>query len=552
MYYENAGFDIVVLLSGCIYNKVELYEGPDTPDELPEPELIANTFLKQGPDFVKNLNGDFTIFIIQPQKKYAYLVRDHVGVKPMAFAIEKEKLYFSSDVIALCCALSDNIPINSEFFLSYFRYIDNRETPNLKVKKLPPGHYLHFSHEGAVIVKYWKPDKFKYAKKMDYEKMLADLKLLLWDAVQIRCDPRFNAGAHVSGGIDSGVVSSLARKFSPWQENFYGFSWSPLNYDPTDIKFDERELIKKLCLKARIQPQLSTMNEDDYLRIVYDTIYNQGYFNEDKTLEMARKSKINMIFSGWGGDEFISKDDCGIDTDLLMGLHLRSFFRRNRIKHFKKFAKNFLLSIVFPALGTMDPRITKSYIKETRYLKEQFKKHNKQALRSFYFYRSRRGHQLGYLRHYHLQERCETWAVNGFRHGVEYRYPLLDKRIIAYMLQVPSTLLIKSEYYRTILREISEDLIPDEVRWHWQKVDPVQMESETAFISKSANVFLEELSTWKKNPDLHFIDFDLLEKDINEFKDHPDDKNNDTFFRLVVFIKAIHEFTYRYRELNEL
>ncbi len=36
--------------------------------------------------------------------------------------------------------------------------------------------------------------------------------------------------------------------------------------------------------------------------------------------------------------------------------------------------------------------------------------------------------------------------MNGFRKGVEYRYPLLDKRIIEYMLKVPSELLCKTDF----------------------------------------------------------------------------------------------------------
>ena len=42
--------------------------------------------------------------------------------------------------------------------------------------------------------------------------MLSDLTALLTDAVKIRCDGRFRAGAHVTGGLDSGIVSTLARK----------------------------------------------------------------------------------------------------------------------------------------------------------------------------------------------------------------------------------------------------------------------------------------------------------------------------------------------------
>ena len=50
----------------------------------------------------------------------------------------------------------------------------------------------------------------------------------------------------------------------PHQELFYGFSWSPGNYTPDDLEFDEREIVVKSCEKAHIKPVFSDMNETDF------------------------------------------------------------------------------------------------------------------------------------------------------------------------------------------------------------------------------------------------------------------------------------------------
>ena len=73
---------------------------------VPDPVLIADLFSREGPDFVKRLNGDFAIFIAQPEKKQAYLFRDHVGIRPMAWTVDQQTLCFSSDIIGLCRAFS--------------------------------------------------------------------------------------------------------------------------------------------------------------------------------------------------------------------------------------------------------------------------------------------------------------------------------------------------------------------------------------------------------------------------------------------------------------
>ncbi len=94
------------------------------------------------------------------------------------------------------------------------------------------------------LIRYWKPEKIKTDKRLSYNRMLSDLTSILNDSVLIRCDPRFKAGAHVSSGIDSGIVSAMARKVYHQQDRFYGFSWSPADYSAKDAKFDERELVK--------------------------------------------------------------------------------------------------------------------------------------------------------------------------------------------------------------------------------------------------------------------------------------------------------------------
>lgn len=154
---------------------------------------------------------------------------------------------------------------------------------------------------------------------------------------------------------------------------------------------------------------------------------------------------------------------------------------------------------------------------------------------------------LRMLRFYHLQRRCEAWAINGYRKGIEYRYPLLDKRIIEYILKVPSELLCKPNQFRPLLREMSEGILPDEVRWNLSKTDPVSWAFTEKLFRDSTILFIEELEQWKANPDLHFVDFDLLTDDISKYSDRPDSVDTKPLFRAMVYIKAIHHFSIVYR-----
>ena len=225
---------------------------------------------------------------------------------------------------------------------------------------------------------------------MAYGEMLSDLKSLLTDAVSIRCDRRFNAGAHVSSGLDSGTVAALARREYASQAQFNGYSWSPAAFSPPEMKYDERDLVRSLCNKADIDPVFSDITSREFLARISRFYINKGYFIEESILDQAAAAGTNLMFSGWGGDEFISTGDRGIETDLLRGLHLKTYFRRNPVRPFRRFAKYFLQYSLLPALGIMERNVARSFADDARYLKRPLKKSDRRALGNFYFHTSRR------------------------------------------------------------------------------------------------------------------------------------------------------------------
>jgi asparagine synthase (glutamine-hydrolysing) len=548
VFYRDGASDTLVLLTGSVYNRTELLPLFNLASSDPDPLLIAELFAREGPEFVKRLNGDFAIFIFQRAKKQAYLFRDQVGIKPMAWFTDRKTLFFSSDIVGLCRSFSEGTNISSAYLMGYFKYIDYRKTPNANVNKLHPGHFIHFADNQVEITRYWEPEKIKMDRKLSHDRMLSELKSIVFDAVKIRCDSRFIAGAHVSSGIDSGIVSTLSRREYSRQDKFYGFSWSPENYPAENADFDERKIVEQLCQKAGISLIYSDIRKEEFLLLVSSFYDNQGYFSEDYTAAQAVQTGTNLIFSGWGGDEFISTGDRGIEQDLLRKLRLRTFFHRNPVSKPKKFVRNQLSYVVNPALGFLNRGTARSFRNDARYIKGRFKRSDPSAIRNFYFHTSRHQLHLRLLQFYHLQERCESWAVNGYRRGVEYRYPLLDRRIIEYMLKVPSELLCETDYYRPVLREISEDILPDEVRWNWSKNDPVYWGWMNDLFKNTALVFIDEINAWKVNPDLHFIDFNLLAGEIAKYKLKALDTENKILFRALVYIKAIHEFTLKYHD----
>ena len=546
-FYDEVG-DILVLLSGTVYNKAELLSLFNITASVPDPELIASMFLREGPGFVERLNGDFAIFIFQPSKKQAYIFRDQVGIRPIAYRVDSEALCFSTDITELCRVFGHEAALDSDYLTGYFKYIDYRKTPYDEVKKLLPGYFLHYSHDGIEVKQYWEPDSIRADKTLSHDRMLADLKMLISDAVRIRCDNRFRAGAHVSSGLDSGIVSVLARKEYCRQERFYGFSWSPADHMPVNIKYDERDLVRNLCRETGILPVFSDLSPNNFPGIVSSFYFNHGFFSEDRTISQAVDAGVNLIFSGWGGDEFVSTAAPSIEVDLLRSLKLGLYLKRNQISQPEKFVKNVVYYVLMPALGILGRGTVRSFRDDARYLKRPFRKSDRKAVRQFYFHTSRHHHHIGMLNFYHLQDRCENWFMMGYPRGVEYRYPLLDKRIIEFMLRVPSELLCKTDFFRPLLREISEGILPDEIRLNRSKNDPVYWGWMDRLFSEAAPELMEEVDAWERNPDLHFVDFDLLTQDIAKYRDHSLKVDSKVLFRALIYLKAVHEFILAYRK----
>lgn len=547
-FFHDTGNDVLVLMSGYIYNRLELDGIGGAGSSQPDPVLAANMFLGEGPDFVKKLNGDFALFICRPGERRAFLFRDHVGIRPLAWVLDNDILFFSTDLMQLCRVLAADKGPDTTWLTSSFRFVDPGCTPFDKVKHVSPGHWLEFGSRRVKSAKYWDPAKIRVDTRMQYDTMISDLKRLIADAVAIRCDNRFNMAAHVSSGLDSALVAAEVRKKNGSGSPFMGYSWSPVKFNAENLPHDERDLVKSFCRFTGITPVFSGITPEKFHENTKRLFYNGGFFIEDDLVEQASADGFNLIFSGWGGDEFFSTGDRGIETDLIRSLRLRLYFQRNPVKPFKRFIKTLLEFTVFPALGILSPSVVRTLERNSMYLKKPFRKNKRKVLKNFYFFSSRRQMHLRYLKFNHLQERCGIWTVMGYRTGVEYRYPLLDKRIIEYMIKVPSELLCRNNQFRPLPGIVCRGLLPDDVLLNTTKKDHLFSAWWEELVKQSALLFMNEVEQWERNPDLSFIDFSRLKTDIRKYHEKQEGIENKILFSNIVKIGAVNSLTAEFRK----
>lgn len=538
----------ILFIEGNIYNldEIGIALGIDFKKHK-NPFILYKAYLRWGKSFPERLNGDFSIAVFEQNKNKVTFYRDHLGIQPTAISLEDNSIYFSSDPIGLCKFLYGDQKINTEYLIKLFLNLEffSDVMPHEKIIKTKAGHYLEATKESIKQYQYWHPDRIQTDQSLAQGKVLSELKELVIDAVNIRSDKDKNAATHLSGGLDSGIVGALARKNYEQQKNFYGFCWSPEDEEVNDdISHDERILVNETAQMHNIQPIYTSLDYKSYQEFFSDWRHPSEMMYESKTLEAAKIRGVNLIFSGWGGDDFISIGHKGIDADLIRQFKWNSFLKKYPLQKPKNLLRALVYNVLFPSLR-MDYTNYKCEKPVYPYIKRSIGL-NKIPKSKRFKYNSRRKVHLQLLKMGHLYVRTNDWYIYGQKFGIEYRYPLLDKRIIEYMLKVPSHCLVGNNHHRIILREIGKHFLPKKVLKNTSKDDPVKSQKIMSLLKKINLELIDEFEDFRNNPDLDFVDFKLLEKNIPQIQEDIKKNIEAESWLIFYFLKKAHEFTKGY------
>tara|TARA_Y100000996_G_C22543543_1_gene650901 strand:- start:271 stop:2103 length:1833 start_codon:yes stop_codon:yes gene_type:complete len=298
--------NIVLIFNGEIYNYIELrnelkdknYKFLTNSDT----EVILYMYKEYGEDFLKRLNGMFSICIFDKKLESLIIARDRLGIKPLFYFLNEKKIVFSSNIKSIKKNLS-NIEISNSNFLLYLslNYVPNSNSIYKDIKKLKPAHYIKIKNKKVEFIKYWNlPLNENELDKKEFEETL---KYLLIDSINIQSRSDVEVASMLSGGIDSSLISILFaknsnRKIKTFCLDFLGKNQNEnLDADLVSKKINSEHFFNEIdhniffsSLK-RISSFLDEPISDN--AIVPSFIIS----------EMASKKNIKVILSGAGGDE---------------------------------------------------------------------------------------------------------------------------------------------------------------------------------------------------------------------------------------------------------
>lgn len=312
---------IVIVFNGEIYNyqelREELKQKGKTFRSTSDTEVILRAYEVWGIDCVEKFNGIFAIGLWDKKREALYLIRDHVGVKPLYYYRDpsthstgspqgsgRARLVFSSEIKAI---LAHNVPrqINTDALNIYFRmlYVPAPMTMFKNIFKVEPGSYLRFAKGQIETKRYWHPDANQ--KNTSKREAIAQIQFLMKDSVKRQLISERPVGVFLSGGIDSTAILGLATEVlgKPPKTFTAGF-------DVQSEKFNaDLALAKKTAAHYQTDHHELIVTGVDCAKHLEDVIYHMdepvANATQVATYLLSKFARQNIVvgLGGDGGDE---------------------------------------------------------------------------------------------------------------------------------------------------------------------------------------------------------------------------------------------------------
>ena len=209
-----------LVFNGEIYNFQELRKHLDSRGHRfhsrTDAEVIIHLYEEMGSSCVKELNGIFAFAILDLRRDLLFLARDPIGVKPLFYAATPDCFLFGSEIKAILASSLVDHNVNwqavSDFFT--YLYVPGPQTAFREIQQIPPGHSLtvRLRDNSITIGRYWNVCRNSKFEHSSYEQLKSSIRETLTESVKRQLVSDVPIGVFLSGGIDSTIVTGLAKK----------------------------------------------------------------------------------------------------------------------------------------------------------------------------------------------------------------------------------------------------------------------------------------------------------------------------------------------------
>ena len=349
-----------VSFNGEIFNYIELREillkAGHCFSTHSDTEVIVHAYEQYGDDFVQHLNGQFAIALWDANRQRLLLIRDRVGILPLFYTRQGERLLFASEIKALL-PLLEKAPRISPAALDQIFTFWATHSPNTLfegILEVPPGHLLVLENGHLRETVYWD---WRFPEQDDYltgstAELAEQLYELLADATRIRLRADVPVGAYLSGGLDSSALVALIRRHSASPLKTFSIGFEEKSLDESAF---QQQLVEHLGVEhSRIICRNRDIAEDFPATVFHaeTAILRTAPTPMLRLSGLVRSSGYKVVLTGEGADEALG------GYDLFKETKIRQFWARNPRSEWRPL----LLKALYPYLETSGAQ-TKTYLR---------------------------------------------------------------------------------------------------------------------------------------------------------------------------------------------
>lgn len=312
MHNENS--TVWVVQNGEIYNHLELREELTAAGHKfgtqSDTEVLVHGYEQWGEEMVGRLNGMFAFAILDRHRRILFLARDRMGIKPLHYAVDGDRLLFASELKALLRdpALRRGIdPVALDEYLAH-EFVPSPRSIVRGISKLRPGHTLTWSlvDRKLEVRRYWAPrlnvDGALQQRSLDEE--CEELRAVLRESVRKELISDVPLGVFLSGGIDSSAVTAMMTQLGGDVKSFsVGFA---------ERSFDESEFARQVATQLgtehhelRLEPSM-LLGLIPRLPVLLDEPLGDASIIPTYLLSAFTRQHVKVALGGDGGDELFA------------------------------------------------------------------------------------------------------------------------------------------------------------------------------------------------------------------------------------------------------
>ncbi len=446
-------------------------------------EVLPAAWLAWGTELPRHLNGMFALAIHDAREGSLFLARDRCGQKPL-YLTTQGPLRFSSEIKSLAQAGVD-LTLAPEHLQSWLslRYLPEPTTLFAHIETLPAAHSLYVEKNGKrTLTRYWEPPLIPQPE--EHPQALEELDRLTRSSVELALQADVPLSVYLSAGVDSSLLAYYAKELGA------EFTSTSLSFAAASDEGPEAAIFAQSLGITHHATTLTPESLTELPRVIAQMdrpIGDALILAFDHLAQHTRSLGSKVALGGEGPDEYFA--GYSFQKALLTAQRLGPVGRNVAAATLRLLPSQVLNRLAqFPAkLGSSGQQKAASYFREfsrktpfqratdlhTLFTPNEMRELLAPDLLSQQTPLSQFEHSLSeddFLNALGLQYRhwLPDWSLirqdkNTMAHGLEYRAPFLDHRLIDFASQLPTSSKIHHGQEKYLWRKLAARHLPKAV-----------------------------------------------------------------------------------------